>query len=106
MSKLMSLPRKQLLSNSDSSGSIALSVDSGHGGQAEDLDGDEDDGFDETILPLDFKQAGQIIDDELHHHLVKSLPPGCRLTAIFDSVSLSLIISYFEIQRSLKRNKN
>lgn len=36
---------------------------SGHGGQAADLDGDEDDGFDETILPLDFKTAGEIIDD-------------------------------------------
>jgi hypothetical protein len=36
---------------------------SGHGGQAEDLDGDESDGFDETILPLDFKKAGEMIDD-------------------------------------------
>lgn len=36
---------------------------SGHGGQTEDLDGDEDDGLDETILPVDFKQAGMIVDD-------------------------------------------
>lgn len=26
-----------------------------------------------------------MIDDELHDRLVKPLPPGCRLTAIFDS---------------------
>ncbi|GAA6042642.1 hypothetical protein JCM8097_008263 [Rhodosporidiobolus ruineniae] len=57
---------------------------SGHGGQTEDLDGDEDDGYDETIYPLDFKQAGQIVDDEMHAIMVAPLPQGCRLTAIFD----------------------
>jgi metacaspase-1 len=36
---------------------------SGHGSQVLDLDGDEEDGFDETILPVDFKQAGMIVDD-------------------------------------------
>lgn len=80
-------------------------TDSGHGGQAKDLDGDEDDGYgelvtpsvvcdnslislftDETIYPVDFKTAGQMIDDEMHHLLVRPLPQGCRLTAIFDSV--------------------
>ena len=39
---------------------------SGHGGQTEDLDGDEDDGYDEVIYPVDFKQAGHIVDDEMH----------------------------------------
>ncbi|KAI0160249.1 caspase domain-containing protein [Xylariaceae sp. FL1272] len=58
---------------------------SGHGGQTEDLDGDEDDGFDETIYPVDYKQAGHIDDDELHHIVVKPLVAGVRLTAIFDS---------------------
>ncbi|ODO08733.1 metacaspase-1 [Cryptococcus wingfieldii CBS 7118] len=58
---------------------------SGHGGQTEDLDGDEDDGHDETIYPLDFKQSGHIVDDEMHDIMVKPLPAGCRLTAIFDS---------------------
>lgn len=37
---------------------------SGHGGQTKDKDGDEDDGYDEVIYPLDFKQAGHIVDDE------------------------------------------
>ena len=36
---------------------------SGHGGQTEDLDGDKDDGLDETIYPVDFKQSGMIVDD-------------------------------------------
>ncbi|ORY90682.1 caspase domain-domain-containing protein [Leucosporidium creatinivorum] len=58
---------------------------SGHGGQVEDRNGDEEDGFDESIVPLDYKTAGQIIDDDMHHIMVASLPGGCRLTAIFDS---------------------
>lgn len=58
---------------------------SGHGGQTEDLDGDEDDGYDETIYPVDFQQAGHIVDDQMHDFMVKPLPPGARLTALFDS---------------------
>ncbi|RKF61328.1 Metacaspase-1 [Erysiphe neolycopersici] len=58
---------------------------SGHGGQTDDLDGDEEDGHDEVIYPVDFKHAGHIVDDQIHQILVKSLPAGARLTAIFDS---------------------
>jgi hypothetical protein len=58
---------------------------SGHGGQTKDLDGDEDDGYDEVIYPVDHEQNGHIVDDLMHDILVRPLPPGCRLTAIFDS---------------------
>ncbi|KAI5118095.1 hypothetical protein M0805_005202 [Coniferiporia weirii] len=58
---------------------------SGHGGQTKDLDGDEADGFDEVIYPVDFQQASHIVDDDMFFIMVKPLPPGCRLTAIFDS---------------------
>ncbi|KAJ5347440.1 uncharacterized protein N7506_000693 [Penicillium brevicompactum] len=58
---------------------------SGHGGQTPDLDGDEDDGYDEVIYPVDFRAAGHIVDDEMHRIMVQSLRPGVRLTAIFDS---------------------
>ncbi|KAK7206146.1 caspase domain-containing protein [Myxozyma melibiosi] len=58
---------------------------SGHGGQTEDLNGDEEDGFDEVIYPLDFQTAGHIIDDDLHSIMVTPLTAGVRLTAIFDS---------------------
>ncbi|KAI8874406.1 peptidase C14, partial [Ramicandelaber brevisporus] len=57
---------------------------SGHGGPEEDLDGDEDDGNDEAICPADYETAGTIIDDDMNRILVQSLPPGARLTAIFD----------------------
>ncbi|KAK3328795.1 caspase domain-containing protein [Apodospora peruviana] len=58
---------------------------SGHGGQTDDLDGDEEDGHDEVIYPVDFKTNGHIVDDELHFIVVKPLQAGVRLTAIFDS---------------------
>ncbi|KAI9224511.1 caspase domain-containing protein [Blastocladiella britannica] len=58
---------------------------SGHGGQQADKDGDEDDGSDETIYPLDHKSAGMITDDEMNAILVNKLPAGARLTAVFDS---------------------
>jgi hypothetical protein len=60
---------------------------SGHGGQTPDkgADGDEIDGMDETILPVDYEKTGQIVDDDMHEILVKHLKPGVRLTVIFDS---------------------
>ncbi|KAF8148074.1 caspase domain-containing protein [Crassisporium funariophilum] len=58
---------------------------SGHGGQVKDDTGMEADGLDEVIFPVDFKAAGDIIDDDLHKALVDPLPSGCRLTAVFDS---------------------
>ncbi|KUI59454.1 Metacaspase-1B [Cytospora mali] len=58
---------------------------SGHGGQTKDLDGDEEDGYDEVIYPVDFRQVGHITDDEMHRILVRPLQSGVRLTAIFDS---------------------
>ena len=62
-----------------------LTYPTGHGGQTPDLDGDEDDGYDEVIYPVDFRVAGHIVDDDMHLIMVKSLLPGVRLTAIFDS---------------------
>lgn len=57
----------------------------GHGGQTLDLDGDEEDGYDEVIYPVDFRNAGHIVDDDMHLIMVRPLLPGVRLTAIFDS---------------------
>eukprot|EP00959_Pyramimonas_sp_CCMP1952_P333713 6988748-Pyramimonas_sp.AAC.1 len=57
---------------------------SGHGSQEPDPDGTEEDGMNETIVPLDFKQAGQISDTHIFRALVQPLPSGVRLTAIMD----------------------
>ncbi|KAG5643021.1 Ca(2+)-dependent cysteine protease [Asterophora parasitica] len=53
--------------------------DSGHGGQTKDLDGDEADGYDEVIYPVDYEQNGHVVDDLIHDILVKPLPPGCLM---------------------------
>ncbi|KAI0080416.1 hypothetical protein K474DRAFT_1637636 [Panus rudis PR-1116 ss-1] len=58
---------------------------SGHGGQVKDTDGDEVDGYDEVIFPLDYKSTGVITDDVMNSIMVTTLPTGCRLTALFDS---------------------
>mmetsp|Transcript_59583 Transcript_59583/g.126657 ORF Transcript_59583/g.126657 Transcript_59583/m.126657 type:complete len:348 (-) Transcript_59583:109-1152(-) len=57
---------------------------SGHGGSVKDTDGDEEDGMDETLIPVDYKEAGHIVDDEIHDVLCRGLPKGVRLTAIMD----------------------
>ncbi|KAF9975242.1 Ca(2+)-dependent cysteine protease [Actinomortierella ambigua] len=58
---------------------------SGHGGQVYDASGDEVNGdMDECIFPVDHETNGVIIDDELHEMLVNALPPGVRLTVVFD----------------------
>jgi len=57
---------------------------SGHGAQQEDPHGYEEDGMNETILPIDFKSAGMITDDQISDMIVKHLPEGVRLTAVMD----------------------
>ena len=55
----------------------------GHGSNTRDRDGDEDDGRDETIVPLDFMRSGMITDDQLHDYLEK-LSDTCKMYCIFD----------------------
>lgn len=58
---------------------------SGHGSQQRNYNGDEADGFDETLCPLDFETNGMIIDDEINDTIVKPLPPRVKLHAIIDA---------------------
>jgi len=58
---------------------------SGHGSQVKDYSGDELNGLDETILPCDFKMAGQITDDELNDRLIKPIMPGVTMNCIIDA---------------------
>ncbi|GBG59079.1 hypothetical protein CBR_g24422 [Chara braunii] len=58
---------------------------SGHGVQMKDEDGDELDGFDECLVPLDYKENGVIVDDELNLLLVKPLCDGARLHCVIDA---------------------
>ncbi len=66
-------------------GDVLFFAFSGHGAQQPDPHGYEEDGMNETILPSDFRVAGQITDDEIGRILVRTLPDGVRLTALMDS---------------------
>jgi hypothetical protein len=70
---------------------------SGHGSQVKDIHGDEEDGYDETICPIDFMKPrvilykgveyevdSQIIDDEINEILLK-VPRGAKLLMLSDS---------------------
>lgn len=58
---------------------------SGHGQSQKDQDGDELDGFDEALCPLDYESSGFIIDDEINATIVRPLPRGVVLHAIIDA---------------------
>lgn len=49
-----------------------------------DDNGDEADGYDETLVPLDFQEAGQIRDDDLLRTLVIPMRKGVFVTCIMD----------------------
>jgi hypothetical protein len=57
---------------------------SGHGGQVKDEQGDRASGMDDTIVPVDFEENGQIDSGTLHRHLVSALASGSQLHVILD----------------------
>lgn len=58
---------------------------SGHGAQQRNYTGDEIDGYDETLCPLDYETQGMIVDNEINTTLVRPLPTGVKLHAIIDA---------------------
>lgn len=56
---------------------------SGHGSWIKDTSGDEADGRDETLVPLDYTKSGMIVDDQLRG-LLTFMPANSKLTAVFD----------------------
>ncbi|KAL9174540.1 hypothetical protein ABFS82_02G058900 [Erythranthe guttata] len=58
---------------------------SGHGSQVRDRDGDEIDGYDESLLPVDYETEGRILDDEINATIVRPLPKGATLHSIIDT---------------------
>lgn len=54
---------------------------SGHGHYVDDLNGDEADGKDEVLVPLDYNKSGFIIDDDLNELVLKT---KCQTRVTFD----------------------
>lgn len=64
---------------------------SGHGSRIYDQSGDEKDGYDEVIVPLDYSKSGLITDDTLHDYFRK-VPRGCRCVCLFDSCNSGTVL--------------
>lgn len=58
---------------------------SGHGTQVMDTSGDEMDGMDEALVPVDHANSGCILDDWLRDQFVAKLPKGCNTMCIVDA---------------------
>ncbi|EAY90295.1 hypothetical protein OsI_11869 [Oryza sativa Indica Group] len=65
---------------------------SGHGVQKLDVDGDEADGYDEALCPVDFERVGVILDDEINETIVRPLVAGVKLHAIVDTCHSGTIL--------------
>jgi hypothetical protein len=57
---------------------------SGHGTTVKDTSGDESDGRDSVLVPLDCDEAGPITDDWLYSNLTSILPEGVTLWVLMD----------------------
>jgi len=57
---------------------------SGHGSHIRDESGDEESGMDQTLIPVDYEEAGQIIDDWIFGTVVMPLPAGVSMFAVMD----------------------
>ncbi|KAJ9561282.1 hypothetical protein OSB04_006442 [Centaurea solstitialis] len=67
------------------SGDSLMFYYAGHGCQVPDQDGDEIDGYDEALCPLDYKTVGTILDDEINATIVAPLPRGATLHSVIDT---------------------
>jgi hypothetical protein len=65
-------------------GDILFFYYSGHGSQVKDTTGDETDGLDEVLVPLDYKKAGVITDDWLFNNMVCKIPAGVTMWVFTD----------------------
>ncbi|XP_042061994.1 metacaspase-1-like isoform X2 [Salvia splendens] len=72
---------------------------SGHGSQVRDRDGDEVDGYDESLMPVDYETEGRILDDELNAIIVRPLPRGATLHAIVDTCSSGTFLDLTNVCR-------
>lgn len=57
---------------------------SGHGSNIADRNGDETDGRDEVLVPLDYLKNGVVSDDWLYTNMVTKVPAGATLWAFTD----------------------
>lgn len=67
---------------------------SGHGVELSDTDGDEEDGTEEALVPIDFENGGFLLDDDVRA-VLDLLPEGVNLTAFIDCCHSGTITRVF-----------
>jgi len=75
---------------------------SGHGTQAEDLNGDESDRYDEALVPIDYQSGALLLDDDLAE-VYRRLPPGVVLTLFMDCCHSGTNSRFAPLDRSAAR---
>ncbi|KAK1649739.1 hypothetical protein QYE76_067544 [Lolium multiflorum] len=88
-----------------SSGDSLVFHFSGHGTQVDDQDGDELDGKDEAICPLDGDLNGYIRDDEINEAIVRPLVHGVTLHAIIDACRSGTVLDLSNLWQKNKYGK-
>ncbi|MCJ7636533.1 MAG: caspase family protein [Nitrososphaeraceae archaeon] len=58
---------------------------SGHGTSVVDKNGDEDDGMDEALCPVDYVNSGFIVDDDIRSNFINLLPENAKLVMLVDA---------------------
>ena len=89
--KNLLLAMRWLVEDCDAGDSLVFHF-SGHGVQKLDTVGDEVDGYNEALCPLDFEEEGKILDDEINDTIVRPLGPGVKLHAIIDTCHSGTIL--------------
>lgn len=80
-----------LVSNNNSKDTLVFHY-SGHGSSVKDNNGDETDKKDETLVPLDYKEKGDITDDWLYENMVSKVQENINLYCFFDCCHSGTII--------------
>ena len=76
---------------------------SGHGSSTRDNNGDEIDGKDEVIVPLDYQENGFIKDDDIRFMIDTILDPRGELMIVMDCCHSGTIV---DLRYKLKKKKN
>jgi hypothetical protein len=74
----------------------------GHGTQAEDLNGDESDRYDEALVPIDYTSGALLLDDDLAE-VYRRVPDGVVLTLFMDCCHSGTNSRFAPIDRTAAR---
>jgi hypothetical protein len=102
--KVNILSQLSLLLSQSKSGDVLFFHYSGHGSQVKDINGDEADGLDEVMIPVDyFSNRSIITDDEIKGIIQNNLKVGVKLIVLMDCCHSGTI---FDLRYNYDNNWN